>query len=110
VSAAACEAWFIADEFPPRGIRRLRDTAVLPPYCAAEPAVKHQPFDHAQMSAMRSAIDHLVEEKCAGADERRVEIATLVFRLGAETGVFEASALIEMARQLMVCRQLVTGP
>jgi hypothetical protein len=61
--------------------------------------VAHHAFDHIEMSAMRLAIDHLLDEMGPDAEKHRFEIAGLVFRLGAQTGAFETSALVEMARE-----------
>jgi hypothetical protein len=61
--------------------------------------VTHYAFDHIEISAMRLAIDHLLDEMGPDVEKHRLEIAGLVFRLGAQTGVFEVSALVAMARE-----------
>lgn len=59
----------------------------------------HQAFNHIQMHAMRLAVDRLVDEMGEGAEKHRLNVARLVFNLGASTGVFDADALTEIARE-----------
>jgi hypothetical protein len=62
-------------------------------------------FDNAQMSAMRIAVDLIMEETAGAAVAEKYEVAHAVFRAASKTGEFGTAKLVKMARESLALRE-----
>lgn len=61
-------------------------------------------FDPIQLSAIRLAAERVAEALGAAKEKDRLIVARAVFDIAAETQIFDANALVEMARERLTPR------
>ena len=58
-------------------------------------------FDNVELTAMRQAIDQIMEEMVKGFETKRSVVAHIVFMIASETSEFHTELLVKMARERM---------
>ena len=62
-------------------------------------------FDHVQLSSIKLAADRVAEGLGARKEKDKLIVSRAVFDIAAEASVFDADALVEMARERLTARQ-----